>query len=73
MVSSSIRISGLSFVRDLEVEVVASDTTTGNAYNEIRLSIDGDGDGQATDLGTILFRGKCRFWKLQCSKNEDPD
>ena len=30
-----------NFVKDLEVEVV--DTTTGNAYNEIRLSIDGDG------------------------------
>ena len=42
------------FVRDLEVEVV-DDTTTGNAYNEIRLSIDGDGDGQATDIGTISF------------------
>ena len=42
------------FVRDLEVEVV-DDTTTGNSYNEIRLSIDKDGDGQATDIGTISF------------------
>ena len=43
-----------NFVKDLEVEV-APDTTTGNAYNEIRLSIDKDGDGQATDLGSISF------------------
>ena len=43
-----------NFVRDLEVEVV-DDTTTGNGYNEIRLSIDGDGDGQATDLATKSF------------------
>ena len=42
------------FVRDLEVEVV-DDTTTGNAYNEIRLRIDGDGDGQATDIGSVSF------------------
>ena len=25
------------------------------AYNEIRLSIDGDGDGQATDIGRFPF------------------
>ena len=31
------------------------DTTTGNAYNEIRLSIDGDNDGQATDIGVVSF------------------
>ena len=43
-----------NFVKDLEVEVVP-DTTTGNAYNEIRLSIDGDGDGQATDIGVVSF------------------
>ena len=42
------------FVRDLEVEVV-DDTTTGNSYNEIRLSIDKDGDGQATDIGSVSF------------------
>jgi hypothetical protein len=44
-----------SFVRDLEVEVVASDTTGSQPYNEISLSIDGNNDGQATDLGTISF------------------
>ena len=44
-----------SFVRDLEVEVVASDTTGSQPYNEIRLSIDGNNDGQASDLGTISF------------------
>ena len=43
-----------NFVKDLEVEVVP-DTTTGNAYNEIRLSIDGDNDGQATDIGVVSF------------------
>ena len=37
-----------------EIEVVP-DTTTNNGYNEIRLSIDGDGDGNATDLGSISF------------------
>ena len=42
------------FVKDLEVEVV-TDTTTGNAYNEIRLSVDGDNDGQATDIGAVSF------------------
>ena len=42
-------------MRDLEVEVVASDTTSSQPYNEIRLSIDGDGDGQASDLGAISF------------------
>ena len=36
---------------------VVPDTTTGNAYNEIRLSIDGDNDGQATDIGVVSFRG----------------
>ena len=44
-----------NFVRDLEVEVVASDTVNSQPYNEIRLSIDGNGDGQATDLGAISF------------------
>ena len=24
-------------------------------YNEIRLSVDGDGDGQATDIGVVSF------------------
>jgi hypothetical protein len=42
------------FVKDVEIEVVP-DTTTSNGYNEIRLSIDGDGDGSATDLGSISF------------------
>jgi hypothetical protein len=42
------------FVKDVEVEVVP-DTTTGNMYNEIRLSIDGDGDGVASDLGSVSF------------------
>ena len=31
-----------SFVRDLEIEEVASDTTNMQPYNEIRLSIDGN-------------------------------
>jgi hypothetical protein len=44
-----------SFVRDLEIEVVASDTTNMQPYNEIRLSIDGNQDGQATNLGSISF------------------
>ena len=44
-----------NFVKDLEVEVVASDTVNNQPYNEIRLSIDGNGDGQATDLGAISF------------------
>ena len=44
-----------NFVKDLEVEVVASDMVNNQPYNEIRLSIDGDNDGQATDLGTISF------------------
>ena len=44
-----------NFVKDLEVEVVASDTVDNQPYNEIRLSIDGDGDGQATDIGAVSF------------------
>ena len=44
-----------NFVRDLEIEVVASDMVSGQMYNEIRLSIDGNNDGQATDLGAISF------------------
>ena len=44
-----------NFVKDLEIEVVASDTVSNQPYNEIRLSIDGNGDGQATDLGAISF------------------
>ena len=44
-----------NFVRDLEIDVVASDVVNNQPYNEIRLSIDGNGDGQATDLGTISF------------------
>ena len=44
-----------NFVKDLEVEVVASDTVNNQPYNEIRLSIDGDGDGQATDIGVVSF------------------
>ena len=44
-----------NFVRDVEVEVVASDLVNSQPYNEIRLSIDGNGDGQATDLGAISF------------------
>ena len=44
-----------NFVKGLEVEVVASDTTNKQPYNEIRLSIDGNNDGQATDLGAISF------------------
>jgi len=35
--------------------VVASDTTGSQPYNEIRLLIDGNNDGQATDLGAISF------------------
>ena len=35
--------------------MVASDTTNMQPYNEIRLSIDGNNDGQATDLGAISF------------------
>ena len=35
--------------------MVASDTTSSQPYNEIRLSIDGNGDGQASDLGAISF------------------
>ena len=39
----------------LEVDVIASDLVNSQPYNEIRLSIDGNGDGQATDLGAISF------------------
>ena len=35
--------------------LVASDLVNDQPYNEIRLSIDGDNDGQATDLGAISF------------------
>ena len=45
-----------NFVRDLEIEVVASDMVM-QMYNEIRLSIDGNNDGQATDLELY------RFWR----------
>ena len=44
-----------NFVKDLEIEVVGSDVVNNQPYNEIRLSIDGNNDGQATDLGTISF------------------
>ena len=31
------------------------DTTTGYAYNEISLSIDGNDDGNATNIGSVSF------------------
>ena len=50
-----------SFVRELEVEVVPDSDMGKCNYNEIRLSIDKDGDGQATDLGGISFL-EVRHW-----------
>ena len=43
-----------NFVRDLEIDVVASDVVNNQPYNEIRLSIDGNGDGQQRILGLFL-------------------
>ena len=40
-------------MKNLEVEVVASDVVSGQVH-EIRLSIDGDQDGQASDLDHFL-------------------
>ena len=60
---SSIRLSGVNFVRDLEVDVVASDMVNSQPYNEIRLSIDKErgwsGNGS---WGNIVYGGWNWFW-----------
>ena len=60
MVMSSISNQWRNFVKDLEVEVVASDMVNNQPYNEIRLSIDKMEMVRQPILGGFLFGG--RYW-----------
>ena len=53
------------FCEDLEIEVVASDMVSGQMYNEIRLSIDGNEMGSNGSWSYIVFRG----WYWFCNYN----